>query len=370
MPDQEVDGSLKVKGQISGDGSLLLKGRISGNDVIKIRYEDSGSTGPNFGRRDPLDPDKGVIALMNQPYKKYYETQFLSKGIQAGTSTKIIDKFGMAYLGGITPTELILQPRGANVGIGVANPTSLLHLNVPGSSDPISAMTIDVQSFGNAANLSRSHFLQVRDILAAPPHGDTKFIIRGDGNVGIGTDTPDDKLVVIGDIRASGYVYAESDLHTEGHVHVGGDVNVTGDVFLAGGADCAEDFDIVNATSVTPGTVMVINEKGTLSPSYQEYDKRVAGVISGAGDFRPGITLDRKKGYPNRLPIALFGKVFCNVDTEFGSIDVGDLLTTSPTRGHAMKVIDHGKALGTVIGKALREFTDGKGMIPILVALQ
>lgn len=34
-------------------------------------------------------------------------------------------------------------------------------------------------------------------------------------------------------------------------------------------------------------------------------------------------------------------------------MDVGDLLTTSDTPGHAMKVTDHAKAQGTILGKAM-----------------
>ena len=71
-----------------------------------------------------------------------------------------------------------------------------------------------------------------------------------------------------------------------------------------------------------------------------------------------------------RAPVALLGKVFCKVDASLAPIAVGDLLTTSPTPGHGMKATDSAKAFGAVIGKALRPFKDGLGLIPILVALQ
>jgi hypothetical protein len=70
------------------------------------------------------------------------------------------------------------------------------------------------------------------------------------------------------------------------------------------------------------------------------------------------------------VPLALLGKVFCKVDAQYSPIEVGDLLTTSPTIGHAMKADDPLKAFGSVIGKALRPLQAGRGMIPILVALQ
>ena len=49
---------------------------------------------------------------------------------------------------------------------------------------------------------------------------------------------------------------------------------------------------------------------------------------------------------PNRLPVALVGKVFCKVDAGFGAIDVGDLLTTSPNSGHAMKAATRARLRG------------------------
>lgn len=140
------------------------------------------------------------------------------------------------------------------------------------------------------------------------------------------------------------------------------------DVIL--GADCAEEFDVVATEEIEPGTVMVLDEHGALRPSQQAYDKKVAGVISGAGSYRPGIILDKKESSEERMPVALVGKVYCKVDAQNAPIEVGDLLTTSPTLGHAMKADDPFKAFGSVIGKALRPLEAGRGMIPILIALQ
>ncbi|HJW38164.1 MAG TPA: hypothetical protein VJ420_06075, partial [Candidatus Udaeobacter sp.] len=144
---------------------------------------------------------------------------------------------------------------------------------------------------------------------------------------------------------------------------------VTGDIRLTN-ADCAEDFEVFGTDKVEPGTVMVLHPDGALAESQSAFDKRVAGVISGAGDYKPGIVLDKKQTSNNRQPVALMGKVFCKVDAQFGAIEVGDLLTTSSTPGHAMKTSDPFKAFGAVIGKALRPLPSGQGLIPILIALQ
>jgi hypothetical protein len=148
-----------------------------------------------------------------------------------------------------------------------------------------------------------------------------------------------------------------------------GDVEVTGDIRLTN-ADCAEDFDVIQTESAEPGTVMVLGDEGVLRSSHQPYDKRVAGVISGAGDYKPGIVLDKQRSEVKRQPIALLGKVYCKVDAGYASVEVGDLLTTSDTPGHAMKATDPLGAFGAVIGKALRPLKEGQGLVPILIALQ
>lgn len=141
-----------------------------------------------------------------------------------------------------------------------------------------------------------------------------------------------------------------------------------GDIVLKN-ADCAEEFDVAQNDIIDPGTVVII-EDGLLRASTVEYDKRVAGVISGAGGLKAGITLDRRVSAEIRMPVALLGKTFCKVDADYAPIEAGDLLTTSATRGHAMKASDSARAFGTVFGKALKPLEKGLGLVPILVALQ
>jgi hypothetical protein len=148
-----------------------------------------------------------------------------------------------------------------------------------------------------------------------------------------------------------------------------GDVVILGDLSLPN-ADCAEEFDVAGPEAAEPGSVMVLGLAGGLVASEGPYDKRVAGVVSGAGTYKPGIVMDKQASASNRQPIALIGKVFCKVDADFAAVEIGDLLTTSPTRGHAMKASDPQRAFGSVIGKALRPLAAGRDLVPILIALQ
>lgn len=149
-----------------------------------------------------------------------------------------------------------------------------------------------------------------------------------------------------------------------------GNVIVTGDLSFPG-ADCAEHFTIKEEVLADPGTVMALSGTGELVPCVVPYEKKVVGVVAGAGSLRPGIIMDKQeKSAVRRQPIALVGKVFCKVDASCGSIEVGDLLTSSITPGHAMKASDPTRAFGAVIGKAMAPLGDGLGLIPILISLQ
>ena len=140
-------------------------------------------------------------------------------------------------------------------------------------------------------------------------------------------------------------------------------------------ADFAEDFDVDESdlkAGVEPGTVMILSEGGRLRVSSCAYDQRVAGVVSGARGFKPGIVLDRSPAAmsDSRVPLALGGKVYCRADASYSSIKIGDMLTTSDTPGYAMRAIDPPRAFGSVIGKALQPLSRGRDLISILVALQ
>jgi hypothetical protein len=148
-------------------------------------------------------------------------------------------------------------------------------------------------------------------------------------------------------------------------IHLNGSA---GDIILRNG-DLAEDFDVVEGTSAEAGTVMVFGTRGCVEACASALDRRVAGIVAGAGSYRPGIILDRQDSSGNRRPLALMGKVYCKVDALYGAIRCGDLLTTSPTSGHAMRVPDDAIPIGAVIGKAMDELENGRGLIPMLVTL-
>lgn len=119
-----------------------------------------------------------------------------------------------------------------------------------------------------------------------------------------------------------------------------------------------------------PRMVMVTDDQGRLRTSQKAYDRRVVGVLSGAGDLQPGVLLGQEPSRSDRRPLAVTGRVYCRVDARDVPIGAGDLLTSSAFAGHAMKAADPEQAFGAVIGKALRPLETGTDLVPILVALR
>jgi hypothetical protein len=145
-----------------------------------------------------------------------------------------------------------------------------------------------------------------------------------------------------------------------------------GSIQLNGRAlDYAEVFAVRDQAKVEPGHVVTIDpqEPGRLTLSTRAYDRGVAGVIAGADGLRSGIVLGTRSD-DSHQPVALNGRVYCWVDAGYGLIKPGDLLTTSPTAGHAMRVSDLARAQGAILGKAMQGLSQGRGKILVLVNLQ
>jgi hypothetical protein len=144
-------------------------------------------------------------------------------------------------------------------------------------------------------------------------------------------------------------------------------------ITINGGSDLAEPFAISSPEhEISQGAVLVIDDQnpGHLKISDEPYDTRVAGVVSGANGIKPGIQMQQQGLLEGGKNVALTGRVYVQADASNGPIKPGDLLTTSSTPGHAMKVTDHAKAQGAILGKAMTELSEGKGMVLVLVTLQ
>ena len=156
---------------------------------------------------------------------------------------------------------------------------------------------------------------------------------------------------------------------------VAGEGRITTQVLqITGGSDLSEQFDIKAIhDEVTAGMIVSIDpdQPGRLVTSTTAYDKTVAGVVSGAGGVKPGMLMGQAgTAADGKHAVALTGRVYCWMDADKGAIKPGDLITTSDTPGHGMKVKNHAKAQGAVIGKAMSPLAKGRGLVLVLVNLQ
>ncbi len=142
---------------------------------------------------------------------------------------------------------------------------------------------------------------------------------------------------------------------------------------ITGGSDIAEPFVVNDGERIAAGSVVRIDAEvpGKVTLAATPYDRRVAGIVSGAGGVRPGLTLaqDELSG-SHEVQVAVAGRVYVRADASYGAIEPGDLLTTSGTPGHAMRVCDFAQSPGAVIGKAMSRLDEGTGFVLALVTLQ
>lgn len=177
---------------------------------------------------------------------------------------------------------------------------------------------------------------------------------------------------------SGGALYLYNDLG-ELSVEIDGDIQgsgrvITDELQITGGADLSERFKVAaSAREVGPGAVLCIapDSPGELILATQAYDSRVAGVVSGAGDVRPGLLMGQEGSIADGdVPVALTGRVYVKVDASASPISPGDLLTTSAMPGHAMKAEEEQSRPGTILGKALTGLHSGQGLVLALVSLQ
>lgn len=149
---------------------------------------------------------------------------------------------------------------------------------------------------------------------------------------------------------------------------------ITDELEIKGGSDFAEHFDIIEEEALTPVPGMVVSidpaSTGMLEVTKTAYDRKVAGIISGANGVETGLMMGQRGSIADGdYPVALSGRVYVYANDEGGNIQPGDLLTTSSTAGYAMKVQDCSKAQGAIIGKAMTTI-DENGFVLVLVNLQ
>jgi hypothetical protein len=360
-----------------GYGALTLNG--AGNNNTAVGYEAAGgATGPSAANTALGGLSiHGVTTGYNNTGAGYQSLEDDTTGfdnVGIGVATFQVNSAGFQNTGVGTYAFQSLTAGTGNVGLGVYAGYYL----TAGSNN------IYIGNYGSSAD---NNLIRIGN-------GQTKTYINS-GSVGINNNNPTEALDVGGEfIAVEGATPVRCYIGDDGS---GNDVQVgslksgitavslyneadsaymhlyCSSISIEGGSDLAEPFAIsTQDEKVTEGEVVIIDEDhpGHLKRADRAYDTRVAGVVSGANGINPGIQMEQQGLLEGNQNVALTGRVYVQADASNGAIRPGDLLTTSDTPGHAMKVGDHLRAQGAILGKAMTGLKEGKGMVLVLVTLQ
>jgi hypothetical protein len=112
---------------------------------------------------------------------------------------------------------------------------------------------------------------------------------------------------------------------------------------------------------VEPGDLLALDPEnpGQLRRAADAADLAVVGIAAGETVDVDGIL---------HAFVVGTGFAVAKVDAGYGAVRAGDLLTSSPTPGHAMRALD--PLPGTVIGKAMESLEHGTGSVRVLINIR
>ncbi len=418
-----VGGVAGVDGIMFPDGSMQTSAAgIGGGDGFwnangaKIYNNNGGNVG--IGKSDPLSKlDIAASGAGAELLRFSTERPWVFRQIYTGPSTGLqllstsgLKNFEITASTGVNVATFLTDNANPRVGIGTTTPLSRLDISASGDGAELLRFTTErpwvfrqIRTGPSAGlQLLSTSGLKAFEITANDGSNVATFVAdTGSSRVGIGTISPTSKLDIVaqdglgitgfqpfmtlrdsnaGNARTriqnaggSMFFYTESSFATgNAPLSVLNSGRVKVNILEIAGADLAEKFPS-NDREVEPGTVMEIDPEnpGKLRIAREAYSARVAGVVSGAGNLQAGAVLGNQPESEDGPAIALSGRVWVQCDASSGAISAGDLLTTSATRGHAMKSSDRERSHGAVLGKAMTTLAQGeRGLVLVLVNLQ
>ncbi|MCI0365819.1 MAG: collagen-like protein [Phycisphaerales bacterium] len=348
---------------------------------VGIRGRNTSTSGQNFGVWGTASSDGGSgvrgEAFSNTGFNKGVEGITHSPDGYAGYFFGGRNYFqGDVGIGNTDPLYRLDINADETLGLGLKLARSgVVRLLLRDDSDAVDQKGWSLDSYGDTLEfktIADNDITILDTTMSLYRNGDVDFFhSNGQATVQIQPEEATGNGAAIYLKNAAGTTTIELDAEFNGDGRV-----ITQELQITGGSDLSEQFEIsapAPGISIEPGLIVCIDpaRPGELIVSSRAYDRTVAGVISGAGGVKPGMLMgQRGTEADGRHPVALSGRVYVRCDARCAPIAPGDLLTTSDTPGHGMKVADHDAAQGAIIGKAMTALEDGTGLVLVLVSLQ
>lgn len=337
------NGRLVIKN--SGTGSaLVVADSLPGISLVDNSLPVIGFNNYNSSGRKFMAAGYAGYLFFNPTLGTLYYNNTAASGTQGAavnlTNRFAINKDGDVGIGAIAPEEL-LHVRAGNLRLDSGNKRAIMMLHK--GSTGTTAYGGEIRLYSN---------------------DDSTVIIRGADGVGQGGE-----IIFIDPGGTGSTMELDGDYAGSGRSRI-----IVDELQIKGGADFAEYFDVAPAGDAAPEAGMLVSideaHPGKLVVSSRAADKKVAGVISGAGGVRPGLMMGQGGSVASGAhPVAITGRVFVKADASRRAIAPGDLLTTSDVPGYAMRA---GKSSrGAVIGKAMSGLARGRrGEVLVLLGIQ
>ena len=398
-------GTVDPKARLHVGGDTLMNGGLTvgsgGHASLKVRHID-GKHWEN-DTHDALylnwKTGKGVVigdAVVQSSLQVYGHTTLTNGDLRLDPHRTIVAA-GRLNIGG-DELLLVLNKSGLTVGkawggngnlhvegfVGIGTGAPEVKLDIRGGDIRMDGgATLSARGRLHIAGDETLYVLNRNGVIFSKAWGGTGDVVI-EGRLGIGYPaTPRNPYWGGGlrcwDVEAEGSIWTGADLYVEHHTYLNGNLRVRG----SKSGVVVDDFVNALGDTLERGDVVVVSESQNLrytglngsipvpevDLASRAYDTRVCGIVSELAEPEKGQEAVRVGPGQTGSMVTLGAFAYCKVDADLGAIEVGDLLTTSPTRGHAQKVLDRQQASGAILGKALGPLKQGRGLIPILVTL-